>query len=38
MHQFSTPATPHMEVDTENTPETSHDWVLVAEAAGGKMP
>ena len=34
-HQFTTPATPHMETDTENTPETSHDWVLVIESAGG---
>jgi len=33
-HQFTTPATPHNEVDTENTAETSHDWVLIAEVAG----
>jgi len=33
-HQFTTPATPHTEVDTENTAETSHDWVLIVEVAG----
>jgi hypothetical protein len=34
-HQFTTPAPTHREVDTENTAETSNDWVLVVEAAGG---
>jgi len=32
-HQFTTPSTPHMEFDTENSPESSHDWVLVVEAS-----
>ncbi len=30
--QFTTPATPHNETDTENNPESSNDWVLVAES------
>ncbi len=30
--QFTTPAAPHQETDTENRPESSNDWVLVVES------
>jgi hypothetical protein len=33
LQQFTTPETPHLEYDTENTSESSNDWVLVIEAA-----
>jgi hypothetical protein len=33
LHQFTTPATVHKETNTDNSAETSTDWVLVVEAA-----
>ncbi len=33
LRQFTTPATAHIEVNTDNSGETSNDWVLVVEAA-----
>ena len=33
-HHFTTPTTPHIESDTENTTESSNDWVLLVEATG----
>jgi hypothetical protein len=32
-HQFTTPAIVHNEINTDNSVETSDDWVLVAETA-----
>ena len=34
-YKFTTPDEPHRETDTENTAESSNDWVLVVEASGG---
>jgi hypothetical protein len=34
-YKFTTPATSHIEVDTEDSTETSNDWVLVIEAVSG---
>lgn len=31
MHQFTTPSSSHQEVNTDDSAETSNDWVLVAE-------
>jgi hypothetical protein len=35
LHPFTTPSSGHKEFNTDGTAETSNDWVLVIEAAGG---
>ena len=34
-HQFTTPAIVHTEINTDNSAETSNDWVLVVEVVSG---
>jgi hypothetical protein len=33
LHQFTTPSIVHNEINTDNSAETSNDWVLVVEVA-----
>ena len=37
-HQFTTPTIIHTEINTDNSAETSNDWVLVVEVASGVSP